>query len=317
MAWQTQPDPERVRGWAALGGFALLCALTIGFLVLRSSRDVLDLKPAAELALGRGLVARLEQFVPPIEAPAVRRLVEATGATLVRSSERPDLEYRFRVFDVADINAFALPGGFICINRGLIEAVADEQELAGVLAHEIVHVERRHAVQALRRATFFESLFNQLGGQEGAAAAGGAQVFALGMLLSFSSGQEEEADRRGAELMHLSGHDPRGLIRFFQRVAALQRAGGSGLGEFFDPHGRPEERIRWVHEEMERLGTGPVVIPSFSELGAAQSQLRALPPPPLFNAQAIALAFEEELKKHRDGSPSPSGPAGPTMTGPG
>jgi predicted Zn-dependent protease len=311
MTWQTDRDPEKLRGWLALLGFVVVCALTLLYLVRRSSRDVLDLDPAAEAALGTRLMARLEELLPRAAAPAAEHLVRKTGRELANRSPHGGLPIHFVVLNAVEINAFALPGGYVCVNRGLIEAVEDEEELAGVLAHEIVHVERRHAAEALRRASFLEAFFKQLGGPEAAPETGGAQVIALGMFLNFSHAQEEQADRGGVELLHASGHDPRGLIRFFRRIATLQKGGSSGLGEFFDPHGRPDLRIRWVHEEMERLGAKPLVIPPFSNLEAAQAELRAQSPPPLFDPQALARAFEEEVKTGT-GSESPTNKFGST-----
>jgi predicted Zn-dependent protease len=185
-----------------------------------------------------------------ITDPAVVAAVDRVSARLIAAM--PDSPYRFKIVVVPDkaVNAFALPGGRIAVNAGLIAEAESPDELAGVLAHEMTHVLRRHSlrgiVQQLGVRTLFALVFSGRGD-----AAEALNEFAPGLLgLRFSRGQEAEADRGGMELLFAAGIPGEGMVRFFQRLST-QESGTARAMNFASDH--PTSRGRF--EELERLRT--------------------------------------------------------------
>ena len=155
-----------------------------------------------EIELGREAAAMMEEDLQLLQDEEVSAYVTRLGNELASRSGRADLAYTFRVVDTAEINAFALPGGFIYVHRGLIEAAENESELAGVLGHEIGHVVARHGVDQMRRAQIANLGLGVLGSLLGggrAAEVGGmaADLVASGTFMKFSRDAEREADQLG------------------------------------------------------------------------------------------------------------------------
>ena len=158
--------------------------------------------------------------------------------------------------DSPDVNAFALPGGYIFVNYGLIEKAATPEEVAGVLAHEIQHVLKRHGLKnVVGRAGLGLILGLLLGDLEGL---GGLIIGASSELaaLSFSREQEEEADALGLELLYAANIDPSGLPSFFEKLSAEQESKGTALPSFLSTHPDTTERIRVLTAEIESRGQG-------------------------------------------------------------
>ncbi len=208
---------------------------------------IFGLSEADEVELGRQAAARVESRTPLVADPFVQNYINALGQKLARYSGRTNLRYRFRAIDSREINAFALPGGFIYINRGILEAAGDEDELAGVIGHEIAHVAARHHVDQLKRAQLtglgLAGLGALLGASKGAAFGKlAAELAAGGALMKFSRDAEREADLLGARIMHSAGYDPRGMITFFEKLERMRRGQPHLLEKFFSSHPSPSER---------------------------------------------------------------------------
>jgi predicted Zn-dependent protease len=180
---------------------------------------------ARELEIGRELAALLVGSKPLHEDVALQRYVNRLGRWISLQGSRPNLPWTFAVLDDAGFNAFAAPGGYVFVTRGLVDR-ADEAELAGILAHEITHVNRRHHLQALaagaRAGIATQAIASQL---RGAASAVSAQVLALGRKV-YTSGldkaDEFEADREGVALAARAGFDPYGLPSVLQQLRAAR-----------------------------------------------------------------------------------------------
>ena len=201
-----------------------------------------------EIQLGQEESVRVQQELPMLRDPAVDQYITSLGLQLARTTSRADLPWQFFVVNTPVVNAFALPGGIIYVNRGLIERAGRMDELAGVLAHEVEHVVRRHSVQQMERVqganvgvTLACVLTNVCGN---AAAATAINVGGTAMLARFSRAQENEADEGGFQMMIRAGVNPTGMLTFFQQLAAdEQRGGNRNLSTWFDTHPGTQDRI--------------------------------------------------------------------------
>lgn len=220
---------------AASGVLLLIVGLAAAtFLGLRSAADaaVAGLPQWVDWGLGEAAwAASVERFGAGVQDPGVVGPLQGLVDRLVAESGQGGFDFRVYVADSEEVNAMALPGGRIVVCTGLIGAVADADELAGVLAHEVAHViGRDHLRLAVKHLGMRGAVRVLLGDAEGLlAAAGGLASAAIGA--AHSRAEEAEADRVGAELLHAAGIDPRGLGGFFERLLRLDgdRDGVAGI----------------------------------------------------------------------------------------
>jgi beta-barrel assembly-enhancing protease len=178
-----------------------------------------------EVEMGRQFAAEVEKQVRLIPDPIVASYVDSLGQVLARHSRRPELAYRIRVVDTDEVNAFALPGGYLYVNRGLIETAANEAELAGVMGHEIGHVVGKHGARQITKQLGLEVLVGAIGGGDaGLARQVAAEVAGVGAnmtLLKYSREAEREADQYAVQEAYDAGIDPAGMATFFDKLMAL------------------------------------------------------------------------------------------------
>ena len=179
-----------------------------------------------EVAIGRQLAAEVEQQSKMIEDPMVTEYINRVGQNIVLHSDAK-IPFTIKVIDSDEVNAFALPGGFFFVNKGLILAADNESELAGVMAHEIAHVAARHAMENQGKGTFlnYAALAGIIFGGPIVSQVlynGGGILTALAGL-KFSRGAEEEADMLGAEYLYASGYDPTGMASMFEKLASQNK----------------------------------------------------------------------------------------------
>ena len=213
-----------------------------------------------DVKLGRQAAAEAEQQLPLLRDNEVQNYVENVGRRLVESIpeqfQHREFQYYFRVVNARDINAFALPGGPMYVNRGMIEAAGREGEMAGVMAHEISHVALRHGTAQATKGQKYGLLAGILGigGQIlGGPAGAAAQIAGQGVgvyFLKFSREYETEADILGAQIMARAGYDPRDLATMFQRI---QQQGGGSSGGFLSSHPSPQNRYARINQEAQYL----------------------------------------------------------------
>ncbi|HZI86421.1 MAG TPA: M48 family metallopeptidase [Pyrinomonadaceae bacterium] len=233
-----------------------------------------------DIKLGRQAAAEAEQQFPLLRDGEVQNYVERVGSRLVASipSEfrHPGFQYTFKVINARDINAFALPGGPMYINRGMIEAARREGEMAGVMAHEISHVALRHGTAQATKGQKYGTLAGILGiaGQIiGGPAGAAAQIAGQGVgvyFLKFSREYETEADILGAQILARSGYDPRDLAAMFQTI---ERQGGGSGGGFLSSHPSPQNRYARINQEAQYLRVENP-IGNTAEFARIQSKLR-------------------------------------------
>jgi predicted Zn-dependent protease len=233
---------------------AALIALTLlQGLTLLSVRD--------EIALGREAQRQVRSKVPEMTDPAAVRYIRALGRTLSAHTTGPAYPYSFSIADYKEINAFALPGGPVWIHRGAIQASATESQLAGVLAHEIAHIARRHAASQVSKRLVTNGLLGLLGAMLGnnggaRAAQAGAQLMAEGYMLRFSRDDEREADAVGVEIMRRAGWDPQGMIAFLETLRRLDARDAGSVAVFLSSHPATDERVQRLREQVRGMRRG-------------------------------------------------------------
>jgi predicted Zn-dependent protease len=179
------------------------------------------------------------------------------------------------------LNAFALPGGPVWINRGILRAATNEAQLAGVLAHEVAHIARRHAANQITKSLIANGLLGLLGAVLGNDPGGarmaqmGAQMLAGGYMLKFNRDDEREADRVGAQVMRRAGWDPRGMVEFMEILHRQQGRDPSSVQVFLSTHPAPGERARLLRQSI-REGGGTR---DSAQFRAAKARVLKLPAP--------------------------------------
>jgi hypothetical protein len=246
--------------------------------------------PAQDVELGRKAAQEARKEFPVIDNEAIVRYLKKLGDRLVAVAP-PELnesvyEYSFTPLNVKEINAFALPGGPMFVNRGMFDAAKEEGEVAGVMAHELSHVLLRHGTANASKAQNPWLQLGQIAGIVGGAIVGGTagsaiiqgSQFGLGtILLKYSREFEKQADLLGAQLMARAGYDPRALARMFETIEKESKGGTAP--QWLSSHPNPGNRTAYITKEAEQLTLGtpadtsdfPKVRQAFSSLPPAKS----------------------------------------------
>ena len=215
-----------------------------------------------EVELGRDAAGQVEQQLPVLTRPAsAQRYVQSIVARLAPHAPGADYEYRARIINASDVNAFALPGGFLYVNRGLIEAVETEGQLAGVIAHEMAHIALRHGTQQASRGLIAQTGLELLsglvrGGRNRDVVRGAGGMGAGVFLLRYSRDAETDADVAGARMMARAGYDPMDMARMFQILRANAGRDPGKVEQFLGDHPSPANRAVRIKQEARRLGGG-------------------------------------------------------------
>lgn len=202
-----------------LPGLLALIALLAGCATnpVTGDRDLVLMSEQREIALGREMHPQVLEQMGRYEAPELQAYVQQVGERLAADSHRPDLIYRFTVLDSPDVNAFALPGGYIYITRGLLAYLNSEAELAAVLGHEIGHVTARHTVRQHSAATVTGILASVIAGSAGVQGAGDlANIAGTAIIRGYGREHELEADRLGAEYLARTGYAPGAMLEVIE-----------------------------------------------------------------------------------------------------
>jgi predicted Zn-dependent protease len=214
------------------------------------NREFSLMSEAQEIQLGQQMDAQVREEMGLYEDAALQRYVEQVGMKLARASERPNLPWHFAVVDSPAVNAFALPGGYIYLTRGIIPFLDNEAQLAGVLGHEIGHVTARHSAQQYTKATTASvgltllSIFVPESRPYGGLAESGLSL----LFLKHGRDDERQADSLGVDYTARSGWDPSGVAGMLNTLARLDEASGShkGVPNWLSTHPAPADRVREV-----------------------------------------------------------------------
>jgi len=230
-----------------------------------------------EAALGRQLAAEIDRESKFVTDPIVTEYVNRVGQNIALHSDAK-VPFTFKVIDSNEINAFTLPGGFLYINRGVLEAADNEAELAGVMAHEIGHAAARHGVEQASKASILNwgslpLIF--LGGVGGFAIRQAAGLAVPLGFLKFSRGDEKEADRLGAQYLWASGYDPHAMITFFEKLQGQEKKKPGTIAKVFSTHPMTGDRITEVSNLVARFPDKAEYELSTSEFHSVKSRLVA------------------------------------------
>jgi predicted Zn-dependent protease len=234
--------------------------------------------PEQDVEIGRQSAQQILTETPMLDDPKIDAYVKQLGAKLASKAAGERFPYQFRVVATREINAFALPGGFLFVNAGAIAAARNEGELAGVMAHEIAHVALRHGTNQATKAQLARAGVGILGSIAGGGENSdlGEAVSAIGglganmLFLKYGRAAEKEADLEGARIMVEAGYDPRDMANFFKTLADQ---GGQRVPEMMSDHPDPGNRVKYITEEISRLPISPNPIHTTPEFDAVKSRL--------------------------------------------
>jgi beta-barrel assembly-enhancing protease len=275
---------RRARLWVVRISLATLIALP-PFAVLaqtqfKSGFNLFSVEQDVEI--GRQSAIEAERQLPMLDNRSIEAYVNAIGERLARVAPGADYPYQFKIVNASDINAFALPGGHLYLNRGLIEAAENEGQLAGVMAHEMAHVALRHGTSQASRAYLGQAGLGLLGGLLGREDRSTEQrIDAIGgfglntLFLKFSRTAEEEADVTGAQMLAAAGYDPADMADFFDILAQTQDRDPGKVEQFFSSHPAPANRTARINEEIAMLHVNETrPVGGFAQAQSALARMR-------------------------------------------
>lgn len=245
----------RLRILSLIGLLALLgCATN----PVTGRRELMIVSEAQEQQLGdQSHPAVLKQFGIYDEKADLNRMVNEIGTRIAAVSDRPDLPWRFTLLDTPMINAMALPGGYVYVTRGILERMNSQDELAGVIAHEVAHVAARHSAQRLSQSQLAQIglvLGSILAGPQATQAYGDLAQLGAGLLFQrYSRQQETQADLLGTAYMAEAGFNPKGAENMLKALQRLEKGDVSSLERYFIDHPDPGKRVREVQTQIAEL----------------------------------------------------------------
>ena len=248
-----------------------------------------------EVRQGREAAAEVDRQAKFIDDPLITEYVNRVGQNIVIHSDAK-VPFTIKVIDSDEVNAFALPGGFFYVNKGLLLAADNEAELAGVMAHEIAHVAARHAVENQTKASLLEyaalggSIF--LGGIPGLIYQNTAGIGLLGIFMKFSRGAEEEADKLGVQYMYAAGYDPGAMATMFEKLEAKNKKKPGLISRAFATHPAPPDRRASALALAARFPENEEYVISSSEFQRVKNRLLRLSNARAATSGAIATGDE-------------------------
>jgi len=255
-----------------------------------------------EIQIGQQVAAEFEQSAKLIEDPVVSDYVDRVGQNLVKHSDAK-VPFHIKVVDSDEVNAFAFPGGFFYINKGLLLAADNEAELAGVMAHEISHVAARHATAMLSKQQILQ--FAQIpllfiGGYVAQMAIQNGFGLAVNLgLLGVTRESEKEADQLGIQYMWNTGYDPNGFVSFFEKLQEQEKSKPGKLSGWFRTHPFTVNRIAASLDEERYLPEKENYIVNTSEFDRVKSRLQAIDNAMKADSQAVSVDQKRPTLKRR------------------
>jgi Zn-dependent protease with chaperone function len=290
--------------------------------------------PQMDVQLGKQNAELLERHVVLCNDPKVDAYLTQLGLRLAAKLPTRGVQYPWESHCVnsKEINAFALPGGFVFVNRGAIEVSDNEAQLAAVMAHELSHVALRHGTAQASKAQLAKGAARIFGGLFGGSTSGalltqGVALGAGGVLLHYSRTDETQADVLGTQALYDTGYDPRALAQFFEKLEGETK--GKNPPQFLSDHPNPGNRVERVDEEIDKLGGPPAnakrdstefeaikrEVMALPVVKSGTPETAALPPPALgnfveYDATAYRLKYPDNWKKYEEGGNTAFAPDG-------
>lgn len=240
-----------------------------------------------EVQMGQQYAAQIAEQLPLVNDPEVVRYINVLGDSIAHVTKRSDLDWHFYVVNSSEVNAFAVPGGYVYVNRGLIERASTMDELAGVLGHEIGHVVKRHTIKQMQQqqgagiGVTLACILTQICNNQAAGSA--INLGANALFSKFSRGDEAEADEEGFKNVVRAGISPKGLVTMFQKLIAERKATPGAVDAWFATHPLEEDRIADVQRLINTLPPSELasLITDSKNFHTFKSRLASLPPAPI------------------------------------
>jgi beta-barrel assembly-enhancing protease len=279
VKWRRRTTPR----WLVAVALALACAPGLWAQRSKLKPPWNAYSPETDIQLGKQNAQILEKRLPLCNDPKVDTYLTKLGMKLVSKLPTRGVQYpwEFHCVNSKEINAFALPGGYVFVNRGAIEVADNEAQLAAVMAHEISHVALRHGTAQASKAQLLQGAAGIFGGIFGGSTGGAllTQGVALGagsVLLHYSRSDETQADVLGTQTLYDAGYDPRAMAQFFEKLESETK--GKNPPQFLSDHPNPGNRIERVDEEIDKLGGVPANARRDSaDFEAAKREVMSLP----------------------------------------
>lgn len=239
-----------------------------------------------EIQMGQEYAQQINAQLPIVQDPELNRYINVLGDSIAGLTSRKDLNWHFFIVDSKEVNAFAVPGGYVYVNRGLIERSDKMDEVAGVLGHEIGHVLRRHTVKQMEKeqgANIGITLACVLTGVCNSQVAGAAiNIAGSAVFARFSRADESEADQEGFNNVVRAGISPEGMVSMFRKLLEERKSRPAGVEAWFLTHPLEEDRITAIQTRINALPPS-----SLASLGtdtrnfhSFKARLQSLPPSP-------------------------------------
>jgi Zn-dependent protease with chaperone function len=261
--------------------------------------------PEQDVEIGRQSAAEAEQQLPLVRDAQVNDYVNRIGQRLAANAGGPQFQYQFRVVNSTDINAFALPGGFVYINRGVLDQAKNEGEVAGVVAHEIAHVALRHGTHQASKAYLAQAGLSILGGILGGGGGRSADIInAVGgvglnvLFLKYSRDLETQADVRGAQILAATGYSPNDMVNFFRTLESVDK---SRKTSFLADHPAPPDRIARIQREAQSLHVSASAPQNVAQLNTIKGRLGGVTAQNGTVAQKSAAATSSTARRRTQG----------------
>lgn len=239
-----------------------------------------------EVQMGQSYSAQVDAQLPIVQDPELNRYINVLGDSIALLADERQLDWTFKIVDSPEVNAFAIPGGFIYVNRGLIERTTRMSQLAGVLGHEVGHVVKRHSVEQMQKAQQAElgvglaCILTRV--CEGQAAGALINLGAGAVFAKFSRSAEEEADEEGIRNVVRAGIHPDGIPQMFEILLEERNRSPAGVEAWFSTHPLEEDRIRDTRAKIAKID--PAILATLTHdsqnYNNFKARLRSLPPSP-------------------------------------
>ncbi len=233
----------------------LFCLLLFGcsteYNIATKQEEVFYYSTDREVKIGESIAQQVEKEYKFAEDPLVQKRVEDIGKKIVNVCDRKDIDYYFKVIEDEEVNAFSLPGGFVYANKGLVDKVANDDELACVLAHEVGHIVARHSIKKLQAIMGYSILRLLTAPIPGTGQVGNAaDVAFVEIMTGYSREDELLADQLASRYAKLAGYDPHGMIAFLKKLEEINRRKPLQPNSYFKTHPYVPDRIRTVKQEL-------------------------------------------------------------------
>jgi len=231
----------------------LLCGCSTEYNLVTKQEEKYYYSTDREVQMGQSINRQIEKEYKPAEDPLMQKRVEDIGKKIAAVSDRKEIDYHFRVLDEDEVNAVSLPGGYVYIFSGLLDKISNDDELAGVLAHEVGHIVARHSIKKLQALQGYSILrvLVAVSPVPGSADVGTAADAAfMEFLLGYGREDELLADQLGARYAKLAGYNPQGMVTFLKKLQEINRRAPAQRYSYYKTHPYVPDRIRVVKQEL-------------------------------------------------------------------